>query len=157
MLFCHLKNLSCPVHHIPPAVHVPVNPEEIVPEGAFAGVPRLPDTVVGLLHGAFSKCQVLRIVVAPSCKYFGTKVFEECCSLTQVGAAHCPSNKLAPQAQLRPRAFQACTALRNINLGMSESATTYPNRCLPDCCFQEAGIVELALPTSFHRIHTSRT
>ena len=50
-----------------------------------------------LLHGAFSKCQVLRIVVAPSCKYFGTKVFEECCSLTQVGAAHCPSNKLAPQ------------------------------------------------------------
>ena len=112
----------------------------------------LPDTVVGLLHGAFSKCQVLRVVVAPSCKYFGTKVFEECCSLTQVGAAHCPSNKLAPQAQLRPRAFQACTALRNINLGMSESATTYPNRCLPDCCFQESGIVELALPTSFHRI-----
>ena len=26
---------------IPPAVHVPMNPEEIVPEGAFAGVPRL--------------------------------------------------------------------------------------------------------------------
>ena len=92
----------------------------------------LPDTVVSLLHGAFSRCQVLRVVVAPGCKYFGTKVFEECCSLTQVGAAHCPSNKLAPQAQLRPRAFQACTALRNINLGTSESATTYPNRCLPD-------------------------
>ena len=66
----------------------------------------LPDTAVGLLHGAFSKCQVLRAVVAPSCKYFGTKVFEECCSLTQVGAAHCPGNKLAPQAQLRPRAFK---------------------------------------------------
>ena len=112
----------------------------------------LPDTVVSLLHGAFSRCQVLRVVVAPGCKYFGTKVFEECCSLTQVGAAHCPSNKLAPQAQLRPRAFQACTALRSINLGMSESATTYPNRCLPDCCFQESGIVELALPTSFNRI-----
>ena len=112
----------------------------------------LPDTVVSLLRGAFSRCQVLRVVVAPGCKYFGTKVFEECCSLTQVGAAHCPSNKLAPQAQLRPRAFQACTALRNINLGTSESATTYPNRCLPDCCFQESGIVELALPTSFNRI-----
>ena len=35
---------------------------------------------------------------------------------------------------------------------MSESVTTYPNRFLPDCCFQESGIVELALPTSFHRI-----
>ena len=63
------------------------------------------DTVVSLLHGVFSWCQALRVVVAPGCKYFGTKVFEECCSLMRVGAAHCPSNKLAPQAQLRPRAF----------------------------------------------------
>ena len=66
------------------------------------------------------------------------------------GAAHCPSNRLAPQAQLRPRAFQACTALRNINLDTSEPATVYPNRCLPDCCFLEAGIVALALPKNFN-------
>ena len=32
---------GCPIHHIPLAVHVPMNPEEIAPEGAFAGVPRL--------------------------------------------------------------------------------------------------------------------
>ena len=32
---------GCPIHHVPLAVHVPMNPEEIVPEGAFAGVPRL--------------------------------------------------------------------------------------------------------------------
>ena len=32
---------GCPIHHVPPAVHVSLNPEEIVPEGAFAGVPRL--------------------------------------------------------------------------------------------------------------------
>ena len=32
---------GCPIHHVPLAVHVPLNPEEIVPEGAFAGVPRL--------------------------------------------------------------------------------------------------------------------
>ena len=32
---------DCPIHHIPLAVHVPMNPEEIVPEGAFAWVPRL--------------------------------------------------------------------------------------------------------------------
>ena len=37
-------------------------------------------------------------------------------------------------------------------LGHVESVTTYPNRCLPDCCFQESGIVELAFPKSFHRI-----
>ena len=32
---------DCPIHHIPLAVHVPMKPEGIVPEGAFAGVPRL--------------------------------------------------------------------------------------------------------------------
>ena len=32
---------DCPIHHIPLAVHVPMNPERSVPEGAFAGVPRL--------------------------------------------------------------------------------------------------------------------
>ena len=80
----------------------------------------LPDTVVSLLHGAFSWCQILRVVVAPGCKHSGTKVFEECRSLTRVGTAQCPSNRLAPQAQLRPRAFQACAALSHINLGMPE-------------------------------------
>ena len=29
---------GCPIHQVPLAVHVPMNPEEIVPEGAFAGV-----------------------------------------------------------------------------------------------------------------------
>ena len=32
---------GCPIHIIPLAVHVPLNPEAMVPEGAFAGVPRL--------------------------------------------------------------------------------------------------------------------
>ena len=32
---------GCPFHDILLAVHVPMNPEEMVPEGAFAGVPRL--------------------------------------------------------------------------------------------------------------------
>ena len=112
----------------------------------------LPDTVVSLLHGAFSWCQILRVVFAPGCKHFGTKVFEECRSLTRVGTAQCPSNRLAPQAQLRPRAFQACTALSHINLCMPEPDAAHPNRCLPDCCFLEAGIVALALPTDFNKI-----
>ena len=32
---------GCPVHQVPLAVRVPMNPEEIVPEGAFVGVSRL--------------------------------------------------------------------------------------------------------------------
>ena len=89
---------------------------------------------------------------APGCKHFGTKAFEECRSLTRVGTAQCPSNRPAPQAQLRPRAFKHATALSHINLGMPEPDAARPNRCLPDCCFLEAGIVALALPTDFNRI-----
>ena len=79
-------------------------------------VVHLPDTVVSLLHGAFSRCRVLRAVTAPGCQHFGTKVFEECCSLTQIGVTQCPGNFLAPQAQLRPRVFQGCTALQHLDL-----------------------------------------
>ena len=35
---------------------------------------------------------------------------------------------------------------------MPEPDAAHPNRCLPDCCFLEAGIVALALPTDFNRI-----
>ena len=39
---CHRRNnLKMPYPSCSAAVHVPMNPEEIVPEGAFAGVPRL--------------------------------------------------------------------------------------------------------------------
>ena len=69
-------------------------------------VVHLPDTVVSLRHGAFRRCHVLRAVTAPGCKQFGVKVFEACCSLTQIGTTQHPDNLLAPQAQLRPRAFE---------------------------------------------------
>ena len=84
-----------------------------------------------------------------------TKVFEECCSLTQIGVTQCPCNTLAPQAQLRPRVFQGCTALRHLDLGKSGCGLTHPNRSLPDCCFLEAGIVALFLPSDFNRIGTA--
>ena len=35
---------------------------------------------------------------------------------------------------------------------MPESSPAYQNRSLPDCCFLEAGIVELSLPPDFTRI-----
>ena len=40
-----------PIHKIPLAVHVPMNPEGAVPEGAFAGVPRLRHVSIDVRNG----------------------------------------------------------------------------------------------------------
>ena len=89
---------GCPIHHVPLAVHVPMNPEEIVPEGAFARVPRLrhvsvesgirligaeawqncrqlrivklPATVVGISDNAFRDCKLLNSVSAPNGRFW---------------------------------------------------------------------------------------
>ena len=53
-------------------------------------------------------------------------------------------NQLAPQAQLRPRAFEKCAALRHLGLERTEHDPTNPKRSLPECCFLEAGIVSLS-------------
>ena len=112
-------------------------------------VVHLPNTVVCLQHGAFRRCYLLRAVLAPGCRQFGIKVFEACCSLTQIGATNHTTNQLAPQAQLRPRAFEKCTALRHLNLEMTEYDPTNPKRCLPKSCFLKAGVVSLSLPPDF--------
>ena len=88
-------------------------------------------------------------MTAPGCKQFGVKVFEACCSLTQIGTTQHSDNILAPQAQLRPRAFEGCTALRYLNTDKAEYNPAYPNRSLPERCFLEAGIVSLSLPPDF--------
>ena len=92
-----------------------MNPEETVPEWAFAGVPRvrhvsvesgirligaeawqdcrqlrivkLPATVVGIADNAFRDCKLLNSVLAPGCRDFGYKAFSECCSLQRVYAS----------------------------------------------------------------------
>ena len=97
------------IDQVPLAVHVPMNPEEIVSEWVFAGVPRLrhvsvesgirligaeawqdcrqlrivklPATVVGIADNAFRDCKLLNSVSAPGCRDFGYKAFAECCSL----------------------------------------------------------------------------
>ena len=89
-------------------------------------------------------------MTAPGCKQFGIKVFEACCSLTQIGTTQHPDNLLAPQAQFRPRAFEGLTALRHLNMNKAEYDPAHPNRCLPECCFLEAGIVSLSLPPDFN-------
>ena len=41
----------------------------------------------------------------------------------------------------RPQAFEKCTALRQLNIEQTEYDPTNLTRCLPECCFLEAGIV----------------
>ena len=77
---------------------------------------KLPNTVVCLQDGVFQRIYALRGVLAPGCKQFGRSVFEECCSLSQVGAAEDATNQLAPQAQVSPHAFERCSALRRWTL-----------------------------------------
>ena len=100
------------IDQVPFAVHVPMNPEEIVPEWVFAGVPRLrhvsvesgirligaeawqdcrqlrivklPATVASIADNAFRDCKLLNSVLAPGCRDFGYKAFAECCSLQRV-------------------------------------------------------------------------
>ena len=86
------------------------------------------------------------MVLSAACQYFAPKVFEECCSPTQIGVTQCPDNSLALQAQLRLRVFQGCTALQHLDLGKKGQGSTNLNLSLPDCCFLEAGIVALYLP-----------
>ena len=89
------------------------------------------------------------------CQQFGIQVFEDCCSLMQVGTSEDTANQLAPQAELMPRAFEKCTALRHLDLGQSEHNTTDRTRCLPECYFLDAGITSLSLPPNFNWIESA--
>ena len=96
----------------------------IIGEAAWRNCQRLQivhlsSAVICLQNRVFRRCYALRTVLAPGCKQFGIKVFEECCSLMQIGTNSETTNQLAPQAQLMPRAFEKCTAMR-------------PRRVLPD-------------------------
>ena len=118
-----------------------MNPEKIVPEGAFAGVPRLrhvsvesdirligaeawqncrqlrivklPATVVGISDNVFRDCKQLNSVSAPGCRDFGHKAFAECCSLQWVYASEGVANKISNEASSGNTSFKgALTLLR---------------------------------------------
>ena len=121
-----------------------MNPEEIVPEGAFAGVPRLrhvsvesgirlsgaeawqncrqlrivklPATVVGISDNAFRDCKLLNSVSAPGCREFGCKAFAECCSLQWVYASQGVANRFSNEAKLGHYLFQGCINLAEFTL-----------------------------------------
>ena len=141
--------------HLARVRHVQVDAGyRIIGEGAWHNcqhlqIVHLDSTVSSLQTRVFSRCYALRRVLAPGCREFGAQVFEECVALLQVGINNDTVNQLAPQAELRPRAFHKCTALRHINLKLSEHKPTRLMRCLPECCFLEAGLTELNLPPDF--------
>ena len=108
-----------------------MNPKEIVPEGAFAGVPRLrhvsvesgirligadawqncrqlrivklPTTVVGISDNVFRNCKLLNSVSAPVCRQFGNA---ECCSLQWVNAAEEAANQFSDDTKFGHYLFQ---------------------------------------------------
>ena len=132
------------IDQVPLAVHVPMNPEEIVPEWAFAGVPRLrhvsvesgirligaeawqdcrqlrivklPATVVGIADNAFRDCKLLNSVLAPGCRDFGYKAFAECCSLQRVHASDGAANVFNGEANFGQYLFQGCINLAEVTL-----------------------------------------
>ena len=109
----------------------------------------LASTVVSLQTRVFCRCYALRTVLAPGCKQFGAQVFEECCSLVQIGVRDDATNQLAPQAELMSRAFEKCKALRQLDLEQSEHNPHSLTRCLLECCFLDAGLNSLTLPPDF--------
>ena len=139
------ENLEgCPLHDIPLAVHVPMNEEEMVPEGAFAGVPRLrhvsiepgirivgaeawqscrqlrlvklPATVVCIADNAFRGCHLLNNVSAPGCREFGYKAFADCGSLQWVYANEEVANQFCSATKFGHYLFQDCINLADFCL-----------------------------------------
>ena len=126
----------------------------IIGEGAWRScqhlqIVHLDSTVISLQTRVFCRCYALRSVLAPGCKQFGAQAFEECGSLIQIGIRNDATNQLAPQAELMPRAFEKCTALRHLDLEKSEYNPARLTRVLPECCFLEAGLTSLTLPPDF--------
>ena len=135
---------ECPLRDIPLAIHVPINPEEKIPEGAFAAVPRLrhvsvasgmkvvgaeawqicrqlrivklPATVVSIADNAFRGCQLLNNVTAPGCVEFGYKAFAECSSLQWVYAVEGVANQFSSAAKFGHYLFRDCINLADFAL-----------------------------------------
>ena len=111
---------------------------------------KLPTTVVCPHDGVFQRCYELRVVLVPGCRQFGRSVFEECCSLSQVGAAEDTTNQLAPQAQVAPHAFERCSALRHFYFEKTEANPANCTRYVPEGCFLGSGIDHLDWPCDFN-------
>ena len=170
---------GCPFRDIPLAVHVPTNPEEMVPEGAFAAVPRLrhvsveagirvvgaeawqccrqlrivkmPASVVKIADNTFRGRQLLNCVTAPGCVEFGYKAFAGCVyALEGVANQFCSSTKLGHQL------FRDCINLATFILREAAHPQELPTRTrvreLSQGCLSSTGIGTLVLTRDFQAL-----
>ena len=165
---------GCPRRDIPLAIHVPMNPEEMVPDGAFTAVPRLrhvsieagirvvgaeawqccrqlrivrmPASVVRIADNTFRGCQLLNSVTAPGCVEFGYKAFAECSSL-QWANQFCSSTKFGHYL------FRDCINLATFVLQEAAHQQELPARMkareLSQGCLSSTGISTLELTRDF--------
>ena len=133
-----------------------MNPESAVPEGAFAGVPRLrhvsvesgirligpeawhscrqlrivklPSTVVSISDNAFRSCKLLNSVTAPGCREFGYKAFDECCSLQWVHTTEGIANRFSSCTKFGHYLFRGCINLAEFTLQESPSPSELPSQ-----------------------------
>ena len=135
----HSKEIfeGCLFRDIPLAIHVPMNPEEMVPGGAFTAVPRsrqyrsrhqscgsrgmavlpaatkvrMPASVVRIADNTFRSCHLLNSVTAPGCVDFGYKAFAECSSLQWVHASEGEANQFCSSTKFGHYLFRDCINL----------------------------------------------
>ena len=138
---CDSKEIfeGCPFRDLPLAVHVPMDPEGMVPDGAFTGVPRLrhvsieagirvvgaeawqccrqlrivrmPASVVRIADNTFRGCHLLNSVTAPGCVEFGYKAFAERSSLQWVHASEGVANQFCSSTKFGHYLFRECINL----------------------------------------------
>ena len=83
-----------PIHKVPLAVHVPMNPERSVPEGAFAGVPRLRHVECCSLQWVYTTEGIANRF--SSSTKFGHYLFRGCVNLAEFTLQESPSPSELP-------------------------------------------------------------
>ena len=133
-----------------------MNPEEMVPEGAFAAVPRLrrvsveagirvvgaeawqccrqlrivrmPASVVRIADNTSRGCRLLNSVTAPGRVEFGYKAFAECSSLQWVYAIEGAANQFCSSTKLGHYLFRDCINLATFILREAAHPQELPAR-----------------------------
>ena len=133
-----------------------MNPEEMVPEGAFAAVPRLrhvsmeagirvvgaeawqccrqlrivrmPTSGVRIADNTFRGRHLLNSVTAPGCVEFGYKAFAECSSLQWVYAIEGAANQFCSSTKLGHYLFRDCINLATFILREAAHPQELPAR-----------------------------
>ena len=94
------------------------------------------DTVVSLLHGAFSRCRALRVVIAPGCQHLCGRELEEDMASSQImSASKTPKlydvlqpASLESGAAVPPCSLSACSVAKSISVVMTSCSCASKGR-----------------------------